>query len=133
MTTNAPQLSSLNFKAGDTFHFVGELAYAALDAGTDWSCRASVRDLSKKERPLELVDTLTATITAPAACGDPWVIALYKEASGTSLWPRPNDPSKPHKLVCDVEIYETYDDEVVISTSTFVIAIQYDPTRAGDA
>lgn len=127
------RLTTLSFKAGDTFHFAGELAYAALDPEVTWGLRASIRDLSGKTRPPALIDTLTCVVYAPPTEDDAWGIGMFRGATFTDNWPRPTDNKKPYELICDLEFYDTSDDNTVVSASSFIIEIEFDPTRPGDA
>lgn len=123
-------LARIPFKAGDTFNFVGSIPYLALPQGATWAARCWIKNPSSKTRPLPQVDYITATLSAPATSGDDWGITLYRSSTATNLWPRPRDHRETLELVADIEIYDTTSPPVVLTTSSFIIEIEFDPTRA---
>ena len=122
---------SVPFKAGDTFDYAAEIDAAYLSSLQTWSARAWVRDMAAGVFPPSVVDTLDCTMTAPVVSGDPYVLRIRKDggATGTGLWPRPDDPRKTRRLVCDVEIYDNSAPPIIRSTTNFYIDIEFDPTR----
>lgn len=124
-------VDSIDFKAGDTFDYQAEIPAAYLSALVGWAARAWVRDMGAGVFPPAQIDTLDCTLTEPAVSGDPYVLRIRKDGgeTGTGLWPRPDDPRKTRRLICDVELYSDDATPIVRSISNFYIDVLFDPTR----
>lgn len=121
MTTEA-------FKAGDTF---SRLFDVPLNSGAGWPHDPGYKARSKICDAIsgQIIDELECTLEPGATAADPWALGIYRGATKTTRWPRPNAPGVKLQLIYDFEIYDPADDDNVVSSETFTLDIQFDPTR----
>lgn len=116
------------FKAGDTFDWSGQFESSYLPGNGTWAARAHVIDMGDPVKPRK-IDELTCTLTAPIAPATKYTLRLYRASTATKDWPRPPNALKTRKLQVDVEFYDNSSPPIQVSSNSFDIPMQYDPTR----